>query len=280
MDELIESFNKKLIIKKDKKNIVQNKKRIKKNNIKLFVKDEVNKIINNVLEKINIKKKKNNNEFSEIDINNVENIPTEYPEEFVEFCKENNLRPPKINSGNGKALVVMLTHRYKYFTRQNCEDFVKKFNIQTRDSIQLFNKHEQWGIKTLKITGKNGILYPYELSNKHKMRKNFKFDGSEEEKNKEIEKIKSTIQEDYINVNNKLWQLGHKNPGLTDNTSNNLVLQPPIQAKYKDDYIFIDTLTKIPLPKKIKNMIKYKELSFSQEQVKEYLELFNSLVKN
>ena len=51
------------------------------------------------------------------------------------------------------------------------------------------------------------------------------------EKNNEIDKIKSTIKTDYIDVPNSLWQLGHKNPGSTDNSNENFVLQPPIQGK-------------------------------------------------
>ena len=57
---------------------------------------------------------------------------------------------------------------------------------------------------------------------------------------KEIEKIKSKIKSDYIESPNSQWQLGHKNPGSTDNSNVNLVLQPPIQGKYRDNYIFID----------------------------------------
>ena len=106
------------------------------------------------------------------------------------------------------------------------------------------------------------------------MRKDFKFDGSEEEKNKEIDKIKSTIKTDYVDVQNSLWQLGHKNPGSTDNSNQNLVLQPPIQAKYRDDYIFIDTLTKIPLAYKLRKMIEKKEIEITNEQAAEYKKLF------
>jgi hypothetical protein len=156
---------------------------------------------------------------------------------------------------------------------------VKKFNIDTQDSIQLFNKHNQWGIKTNSGTerGKLYIVYPYCLSNKHKMRRDFKFDGTEEEKNAEIDKIKSTIKNDYIDVPNSLWQLGHKNPDSTDNTNTNLVLQPPIQGKYRDNYIFIDTITKFPTPKTLTNMIEKKDIEFTPEQITAYKQLFDTL---
>jgi hypothetical protein len=216
-----------------------------------------------------------------INVDLITEFSYQYPSEFMEFCAANKLNPPKINTGNGKALVAMLQNPGYYWTRNECDKFVNKFNITTKDSIQLFNKHNQWGIQTnsdLQDKGKYYIPYPYELSNKHKMRKDFKFDGTEEEKNNEIDKIKSTIKTDYIDVNNSLWQLGHKNPGSTDNSKDNLVLQPPIQGKYRDDYIFIDTLTKIPVPHKLKIMIEKKEIQLTQEQIIDYIKVLQGLL--
>ena len=215
-----------------------------------------------------------------INVDNIDEIPTKYDDEFLHFCKENELKPPNILSGNGKALSVMLEYKYNYWNRDTCDKFVNKFNIQTKDSIQLFNKHNQWGIKTNSgiEKGKLYIIYPYQISNKHIMRKNFKFDGTIQQKYDEIKKIKSTIQNDYIDQPNEKWQLGHKNPNLTDNSVNNLVLQPPIQSKYRDDYIFIDTLTKIPTPKKLESMINNSEILFSKEQIINYINVFNKLL--
>lgn len=159
-----------------------------------------------------------------------------------------------------------------------CDEFVKKCNIETKDSIQLFNKHSQWGIDTNsgKERGKLYIIYPYALSNKHKMRKDFKFDGTIEEKNNEIDRIKSTIKHDYLDTPNSVWQLGHKNPGST--LGDNLVLQPPIQGKYRDNYIFIDSLTKMPMPKKLESMVKNKEIELTREQLIQYKQLFDNLL--
>ena len=214
-----------------------------------------------------------------IDIDKIDDLPSEFPEEFTEFCRINDLKPPNITTGNGKALSVMITYKGNYWDRKTCDQFVEKFKIETKDSIQLFNKHNQWGIQTNSgiERGKLYIVYPYTLSNKHKMRKNFKFDGTNEEKDLEINKIKSTIKADYIDVGNELWQLGHKNPASTDNSNENLVLQPPIQGKYRDNYIFIDTLTKFPVPNKLEVMIERKEIEFSADQIIKYKEIFDKL---
>jgi hypothetical protein len=214
-----------------------------------------------------------------IDVDKIDELPSEFPEEFTEFCRINDLKPPNITTGNGKALSVMITYKGNYWDRKTCDQFVEKFKIETKDSIQLFNKHNQWGIQTNSgiERGKLYIVYPYTLSNKHKMRKNFKFDGTDEEKDLEINKIKSTIKADYIDVGNDLWQLGHKNPASTDNSNDNLVLQPPIQGKYRDNYIFIDTLTKFPVPNKLEVMIERKEIEFSVDQIIKYKEIFDKL---
>ncbi len=207
---------------------------------------------------------------------NVEDL-IKYPDSFIEFADDNNLKYPKLNTGNGQALCAMLLTPGKHWSRHECDEFVKKFNITTRDSIQLFNKHEQWGIKTSSERGKNYIVEPFTLSNKHKMRKNFTYDGTDEQKNAEIEKIKSTIKADYVDSANSEWQLGHKNPNSTDNAMSNLVLQPPIQAKYRDKYIFLDTLTKIPTPKTFQEMNDANQLPYTKEQLINLRDYLNSL---
>jgi len=222
----------------------------------------------------------NPSDYKLINVDLITELPDKYPSELIDFCSTNKLNPPKINTGNGKALAAMLQYPGYYWTRNECNKFVNKFNITTKDSIQLFNKHNQWGIQTNSGTerGKLYIVYPYCLSNKHKMRKDFKFDGTEEEKNNEIDKIKSTIKTDYVDVHNSLWQLGHKNPGSTDNSNDNLVLQPPIQGKYRDNYIFIDSLTKFPMPNKLKSMIEKKDIQLTQEQIIDYNKIFQELL--
>lgn len=219
---------------------------------------------------------------TEIDISKILVLPNHYNQEFIDFCVKNKLNPPNIQSKNGIALSVMLLYKKYYWTRTTCDIFCKKFNIETKDSIQLFNKHSQWGIKTNSgiEKGKLYIVYPYQLSEKYNIRSNFRYQGTVDEKNSEINKIKSTIKFDYIDVENEKWQLGHKNPcipQISELETNNLILQPPIQSKYRDDYIFIDVLTKIPLPKKLKKMIEKKEIVFTQQQIQDYINLFTQM---
>ena len=219
-------------------------------------------------------------ELQSVNVDAMVSVPTEYPAEFIEFCVANELKPPKTTTGNGKALAAMLHNTNKFWTRETCDQFVKKFDIKTSDSIQLFNKHSQWGILTNSGTsrGKIFIVYPYRLSNKHKMRKDFKFDGTDEEKSEEVERIKSTIKHDYIDVPNSAWQLGHKNPASIDSSTNNLIMQPPIQGKYRDNYIFWTAIDKFPVPHKLKSMIDKKEIIFTAEQAMAYKDLFEQLL--
>ena len=211
-----------------------------------------------------------------INIDDITNIPDTFPEDFNKFCRDNHLKPPKVDTGNGKALSIMLNNPNCYLTRKECDEVTLKFNIDTSDSIQLFNKHEQWGLKCSDVRGKYYVEYPYKITNKPKMRKNFKYDGTEESKNSEINNIKSHIMSNYIDVPNDKWQLGHKNPDIEDNTNNNLVLQPPIQAKYRDNFIFMDTLTKTPTPKYLIQMIEDKS-PYSKEQLKSLKDYFTTL---
>ena len=192
-----------------------------------------------------------------------------YPDEFKQFVIRNNLKLPNISSGNGKALAAMLNNKWKFWQADDCNAFCKLFNIQSRDPLQLFNKKAQNGFASCKEKGKNYICYPYRVSNKWSMRQDFKYDGTEEDKNKEINKIKKNILEDYVNQPNESWQLGHKNPFSSDSSSANLVLQPPIQSKYRDRYIFIDTLTRIPAPDELFKLIKNGKSPFTNAQLRE-----------
>ena len=230
-----------------------------------------------------IKKAKLNHIVSNRSLINIDSISTlysNYPDDFINWCEINKVKPPKINTANGFALSCMLHNPDSYFKREECSKIMEKFNFKTNDSIQLFNKTDQWGLYSSKERGIYYIPLPYKISPKRDMRMNFTFDGTEKDKNNKIDLIKQNIKEDYIDVSNDEWQLGHKNPNSGDNSDNNLVLQPPIQSKYRDDFIFIDTLTKIPTPEKFIKDDKNKKSYYTIEQQKILYEYLHSKFSN
>lgn len=229
-----------------------------------------------------IKKAKLNHIVSNRSLINIDSISTlysDYPEDFINWCKLNKIKLPSIKSANGFALACMLHNPDSYFKREECSKIMEKFNFKTNDSIQLFNKTDQWGLYSSKERGIYYIPIPYRLSPKKDMRMNFTFDGTDEDKNNKINLIKQNIKEDYLDIQNSEWQLGHKNPNSGDNSNDNLVLQPPIQAKYRDDFIFIDTLTKIPTPEKFIKDDKNKKSYYTIEQQKILYNYFHSKFK-
>lgn len=157
-----------------------------------------------------------------------------------------------------------------FVSRNDLDIFFKNIKVETKDSIQAVNKIEQWGLKRGEAKGKYWVPYPYQLGIKHLLRCEL---PDIENRDDKINAIKKDIQTDYINVANDKWQLGHKNPENPTSELNNIVLQPPIQQKYRDNYIFIDTLTKIPTPKLL---IKNNFEPFTESQ---QLELFKALKK-
>jgi len=203
-----------------------------------------------------------------INIDTITTLYTNYPNDFIHWCQLNKINPPSIQSANGFALACMLNNQNNFFTRVECSKIMEKFNFKTSDSIQLFNKTDQWGLYGSKERGIYYIPIPYKLSPKKDMRINFTFNGTNQEKNTKIDLIKQNIKEDYLDIPNNQWQLGHKNPNSGDNSNNNLVLQPPIQAKYRDDFIFINTLTKIPTPEKFIKDDKNNKSYYTTEQQK------------
>ena len=206
-----------------------------------------------------------------IDVCSIVEPYIDYPKEFWIFSRKHQLNPPRVNSASGQGLALLLHHPQGYATREVLTHFFRQIGIKTRDPIQAVNKTEQWGLKRGKAKGIYFIPAPYQVGHKHKMRYNFQFQGSAEEKENAINAIKEDIRCDYLEVSNDKWQLGHRNPDKPDSSSRNLVLQPPIQAKYRDDYVFIDTLTKMPMPKKLMNN-NYIDQIYTEEQQKQLLE--------
>lgn len=197
-------------------------------------------------------KKKTKNKLNRISINKIEKPFDDYPKEFYEWCQANkitkypNIKKNKLSAG-AQGLALLLHNKNQYVRRDDLNDFFKKLDIETKDSIQSVNKTEQWGLKRGDSSKKYWIPYPYQLGIKHLLRTKIE---DYEDKDSLVNAIKLNIKNDYLDVPNDKWQLGHKNPDEPNtDDKDNIVLQPPIQQKYRDKYIFIDSMTKIPTPK-------------------------------
>ena len=204
-------------------------------------------------------------------------LPNDYDEETRDFIYKHKLTPPAPTTGNGKAFIAMCLVPNKYFNRETSTQFCQRYGIQTRDSIQLFNKHSQWGPMTSSSRGKYYVDFPLMLSPKVKMRSGFNWDGTEKQKVEAIESIQSDIKLEYIDIPPTQWQLGQKNPE-GDNTSKNLVLQPPSHAKYQDQYIFIDTITRIPTPETLARLIQEGRNPYTPKQMERLRTLLNTTI--
>lgn len=197
----------------------------------------------------------------------------EYTPEFLEFVQKHNVKPPSLQtpSGQGIALLTCEENRGKYALRDDLETFFNTLNLQTKDAIQCVNKCEQWGLRRSQTKGKYSIPYPFVYFPLHiNKRKNVKIVGNRDEF---INTTKQFLQENYIDVPNDQWQIGHKDPSLPTG-DNNVIYQPPIQGKYRDRYKFDDIgLTKFPtVVELLKNFDKY----YSEQ---EQQELFDVLSK-
>ncbi len=204
--------------------------------------------------KISISKQIDNEKLiiEHLEVNEIRSLYNFYPNDFMDWVRENGLNVPRINSNCGQALALLLHNKNKYVLRQDLELFFNNLGRKCGDAIQTINKTEQWGLKLGRIGNRKGIYFisKYELGTKHLIRKNFKFKGSKEDKNRMINAIKAQIKADYLDVPNDDWEVGHMNPGK-GGIDDNFVFQPPIQGRYRDEYIFFDTLTKMPSPEKL-----------------------------
>lgn len=171
-----------------------------------------------------------------------------YSTEFIEFCKENKIKIPKIKSRKGQAIALLTKKENlnKYIDRENLTKFFNNQNMKSSDPIQCINKTDQWG-----LVGKTEekkyytIPYPFQYTDLHiKKRKFNKISGDKDEM---IDNTKKYLMENYIDIANDKWQKGHKNPDIDDNSEENLVYQPPIQGKFRNRFKF-DSIGLLKIP--------------------------------
>lgn len=215
----------------------------------------------------------------------------EYPEELVAFAERTGLRLPRQTTVGGQALAFLAQPENRggnrFITSVETVEFFKNLGLETRDSIQPFNK--VCGCKLKLVDAKPGLYsleYPFvlklnDINKRVDVDKNVLENGSKDEQIAEVKRYwiqKMSKQEreckillDYLrvkwssdvhellteklaeikwvythilNVSADRWQIGHLDASK-GNEPENLYYQPPIQARYRDNYIFNRLFEKI-----------------------------------
>ena len=126
------------------------------------------------------------------------------------------------------------------------------------DTIQTVNKCDQTHFKMCKARGKYAVIIPFEYPPKRRIRRNLPLqvtkDLTDERKRQLVDDEKDNIRQlikhlksDYLDIPFEQWQVGHMNPDGKQEDYN-FVIQPPIQAAYRDNYIFTDCFSRLPTP--------------------------------
>jgi hypothetical protein len=159
-----------------------------------------------------------------------------YPEDLVAFSQEHNFKLLPLTTLRGQALALMAqpeVRGQKHLTRTETDQFFKNIQMETRDSIQQFNK--AFGLKQMKKPG-YCLQYPFEIDTTDlDKRKGATISG---DKDSQVNAIKDWWRKNLTDVPNSEWQIGHLDPTIADASEKNLAFQPPIQGKYRDRFKF------------------------------------------
>ena len=189
-----------------------------------------------------------------------------YPEDLIEFAKENDIELPTITGKRGQALALMAQPEIRgqfYVDRKTAELFFKNISMYSADVIQAFNKST--GIKRMDVKGKYCLKYPFEADKVDiDKRKDANISG---DRNLYINAVKEWHRENVIDVPNEKWQVGHLDPTIGDSSEKNLAYQPPIQGKYRDRFKFCKSFIKMwPTAKELVNKNKISIYYTDEEQ--------------
>lgn len=203
-----------------------------------------------------------------------------YDDDLMEWSQKHDVKLPKLSSVRGQiiALVTDLKHKDKVFTRVSLESFANKFELKSNDIIQHVNKTDQWGLQHKTEERKYySIPRPFVYCSCHvKKRSKFTSLVDEKEKSQHVERVKDYLRKYYMDIDPSQWDIGHKDPHITDNSAKNMVIQPPLQRAYRDSYKFDDNGFRLcPTIDEIKrNAKKY----YKKEELKELILHFQSLL--
>lgn len=185
------------------------------------------------------------------------------PTHLQEWAEKNQVKISKNTSSARFQIVCMFAdeiNKNVAVTKRMLQDYCARFGVPTTDPIQIINKTDQWGLRHMTLCKKYYTLpRPFEYIGIHvEKRKNFTSNTSDEDKEKEVLRIKRYITENYIDVPTNLWQMGHRDPNGS-NDAGNLIMQPPLQGRYRDAFKFDDNgLRLCPTVAELKrNALKY-----------------------
>lgn len=161
-----------------------------------------------------------------------------YPADLIAFSQEHNFKLLRITTKKGQALALMAqpeVRGQKHLTPSETDQFFKNIQMETRDSIQQFNK--PFGLKRMKLPlGHYCLEYPFVLDTTDlDKRKGAAISGDKDTK---VNAVKDWWRKNLIDVPNSDWQIGHLDPTIDDASEKNLAFQPPIQGKYRDRFKF------------------------------------------
>jgi hypothetical protein len=171
-----------------------------------------------------------------IDIDKYKTPFTDYPEDLKRFAEENKLQLPAITSLRGQGLALLAqpgVRGEQYLGRTEADKFFKNIGMESKDSIQGFNKAT--GLKNKKVNrGMYCLDFPFICDTVDiEKRKGASISG---DKNSQIDFIKSWWKKNLIDIPYEDWQIGHLDPTKPDASEENLAFQPPIQAKYRNRF--------------------------------------------
>ena len=108
--------------------------------------------------------------------------------------------------------------------------------MKTDDAIQHFNK--PWGPLKRKNgeKGRYGLEFPFSID--EVMRDKRRGVEQPSDRDGQIEGVKRFWRKHWCvcSVPNEKWQIGHLDPTIGDSTNENLAMQPPIQAQFRDRF--------------------------------------------
>lgn len=160
-----------------------------------------------------------------------------FPVELHDFMHLHKIPLPHINSLRGQALALMSQPEVRgqlHVGRKEAVQFFQTIEMSTQDAIQPFNK--AFGIKRLSLVkGLYCLDYPFVNDRVH-LDKRFHLQIDPANRQACIEEIKNWWRVHLLDVPNEEWHIGHLDPTVADTSTDNIVYQPPIQARYRDRF--------------------------------------------